>query len=110
MTSNSNISTLVKRLKMEPDDSFSKFALALELIKIDKRKPAIILFEDIVDNDPNYIGVYYHLGEQYLIDGENQKALNIYKYGIEKASFLKDDHAKSELSTALLTLKLEVEE
>ena len=77
------------------------------LLKIGKRKSAIILFEDIVDNDPNYTGVYYHLGEQYILDGENKKALNIYKSGIKIASSLNDEHAKTELSTALLTLELE---
>lgn len=69
----SNIATLAKRVKDHPNDSFSKFALALEIIKIDRRKSAVVLFEDIVQNDPNYVGVYYHLGEQYLIDGENKK-------------------------------------
>ena len=109
MSNNSNIATLAKRVKEHPDDSFSKFALALELIKINKRKSAIVLFEDIMQNDPTYVGVYYHLGEQYLIDGENKKALETYKTGIEIASSLKDEHAKSELSTALLTLELEME-
>lgn len=106
----SNIATLAKRVKDHPNDSFSKFALALELIKIDRRKSAVVLFEDIVQNDPNYVGVYYHLGEQYLIDGENKKALDIYKSGIQIATSVKDDLAKSELKTALLTLELEMEE
>lgn len=107
MPNSSNIRSLAKRLRRNPNDSFSKFALALELLKIGKRKSAIILFEDIVDNDPNYTGVYYHLGEQYILDGENKKALNIYKSGIKIASSLNDEHAKTELSTALLTLELE---
>ena len=107
MPNSSNIRSLAKRLIRNPNDSFSKFALALELLKIGKRKSAIILFEDIVDNDPNYTGVYYHLGEQYILDGEYKKALNIYKSGIKIASSLNDEHAKTELSTALLTLELE---
>jgi len=110
MPNSSKITTLAKRLKTNPNDSFSKFAFALELLKIDKRQSAIILFEDIVKNDPNYTGVYYHLGEQYVLDGENKKALNIYKTGIKIASSQNDDHAKTELSTALSTLELEVED
>jgi len=104
-----NIATLVKRVKESPNDSFSKFALALELIKIDKRKQAMILFEDIVEHDSNYVGVYYHLGEQYLLDGENKKAFDTYNKGIDIASSLNDEHAKSELLTALLTLESEME-
>jgi tetratricopeptide (TPR) repeat protein len=109
MTNVRNIATLAKRVKDHPSDSFSKFALALELIKIDKRTQAIVLFEDIAQNDPKYVGVYYHLGEQYLIDGQNKKALNTYKKGIQIAESINDNHAKSELSTALLTLELEME-
>lgn len=110
MTNSSNIATLAKRVKDQPADSFSKFALALELIKIDKRSQAITLFEDIVQHDPNYVGVYYHLGEQYVLNEENKKALDTYTNGIKIASSLKDEHAKSELTTALFTLELEMEE
>ncbi len=110
MTENSNIAVLAKRVKMRPDDSFSKFALALELIKINKNPQAVVLFEDIVGNDPNYVGVYYHLGEQYLLEGENKKALETYKMGIEIATNLNDAHAKSELATALLALEMDMEE
>jgi len=106
----SNIATLAKRLKEHPDDSFIKFALALELIKVGKLNQAVILFESIVKDDPDYIGVYYHLGEQYALQGENKKALETYKAGIEAAGKLNDTHAESELSTALLTLEMELDD
>lgn len=106
----SNIATLAKRLKEHPDDSFTKFALALELIKVGKLNQAVILFESIVKDDPDYIGVYYHLGEQYALRSENKKALETYKAGIEVARKLNDTHAESELSTALLTLEMELDD
>ncbi|GAB5410741.1 MAG: hypothetical protein BalsKO_31060 [Balneolaceae bacterium] len=55
---NSKISTLAARIKENPNDSFSKFALALELLNIDQTAKARVLFENIVNNDPNYVGVY----------------------------------------------------
>ena len=109
MTKNSNIATLVNRVKSDPKDSFSKFALALELIKTQRNESAIVFFEDIIHNDPNYIGVYYHLGQQYFLIGDNKKAIAVYNKGIEVTTKLKDNHARTELETALITLQIETE-
>ncbi len=105
-----NIKTLLHRVKANPNDLFSKFALALELINVQKNDEAVLLFEDIILRDPEYVGVYYHLGGLYQIKKENKKAIDIYKLGIAVAERLQDVHAKSELATALLTIQLETEE
>jgi Tfp pilus assembly protein PilF len=109
MTS-TNIKTLLRRVKENPGDLFSKFALALELINVQKHDEAILLFKDIIHRDPEYVGAYYHLGGQYQIKKENKMAIDTYKQGIEVAERLQDVHAKSELATALITLQLETEE
>ena len=83
---NSKIPTLAARIKKNPNDSFSKFALALELINIDQPTKAQLLFENIQDNDPNYVGVYYHLAKLYTEINENKKALETYKEGIKIAT------------------------
>ena len=54
---NSKIKKLAGYIKKNPEDSFSKFALALEFLKEDQINKARILFEDIEKNDPCY--VYY---------------------------------------------------
>lgn len=105
-----NISKLAARVKENPGDSFSKFALALELLKQDQTEKARMLFENIVKNDPGYVGVYYHLGKLYSQTGENILALQTYKQGIEVAERSKELHAKSELQSAILTLELELED
>ncbi len=106
----SKIPTLAARVKENPNDSFSKFALALELIKIGQDAKARLLFESIVDTDPSYTGVYYHLAKLYTEIDENKKALDTYKKGIKVAEQAKDQHAKSELQGALLALELEMED
>lgn len=109
MTKSTNIPVLAKRVQENPEDSFSKFALALELLKIGKRQQCILLFEDIINRDPNYVGVYYHLGEQYFLQNKNKEALATYKQGIKVAENQNDLHAKSELQAALQSLELELE-
>lgn len=106
----SKIPTLAARIKKNPRDSFSKFALALELLNIDQKNKAQLLFEDILHTEPTYIGVYYHLAKLYSEINENKKALDTYKNGINIAEKLKNEHVKSELTGALMILELEMEE
>ncbi len=105
-----NIPTLAARIKDNPDDSFSKFALALELIKLGQKEKARILFESILESDPNYVGVYYHLGSLYVELEENKKALTTYKKGIEISNTLNDQHARSELQAALMSFELTMDD
>lgn len=105
----SRISTLAKAVKEHPEDSFYKFTLALEMLKIDETSKARVLFEAICSSDPEYVGVYYHLAKLYVELGENKKALETYKEGIKVAEAQNDNHTKSELSGALLNLEIEME-
>lgn len=106
----SKIPILAARVKENPKDSFSKFALALELINIGQASKAQLLFENILDNEPSYVGVYYHLAHLYLENNENKKAFRTYKQGIEIAEQVNDKHAKLELQGALSVLELEMED
>lgn len=105
----SRISQLARQVKENPNDSFSKFALALELLKKGETTKPRLLFEHIVTHDPNYLGVYYHLGSLYSRLGENKKAISTYKKGIELAQSVGDNHTKSELIAALAHLEIEME-
>lgn len=107
---NKRISTLAKAVKENPEDSFYKFTLALEMLKIEETGKAKVLFEAIRNNDPEYLGVYYHLAKLYEKLSENKKALRTYKEGIEVAERQNDLHTKSELSSALLNLEFEIED
>ncbi|MEX0607990.1 MAG: hypothetical protein WD016_01615 [Balneolaceae bacterium] len=106
---NARISKLAKSVREHPEDSFYKFTLALEMLKLGQVKKAQILFEAIKEKDPQYVGVYYHLAKVYEEIGENKKALQCYKHGIEEAESQNDMHTKSELSAALLNLEIESE-
>ncbi len=95
----------VKKLKAfldtDPDDSFSRFALALEYIKAGDNHTALQYFEYIRDHDPEYVGVYYHLGKLYQSIGNPEKALKTFTTGITAAQKVHDLHAASELEQAI---------
>ncbi len=97
-------------IKENPNDSFSKFALALEFIKIGNNNKALALFENIEENDPEYVGVYYHLGKLYAEIGENKNAIDTYKKGIEVSTNQQDNHSKAEIQSALFELEMELED
>lgn len=92
-----------------PNDSFSKFALALEFLKMDNVGKARILFEDIQNKDPDYVGVYYHLGNTYERLGRLQDARDTYERGIQVATDQNDQRTAAELNEVLTELKFEME-
>lgn len=107
--SNSKIQQLARQIKKDPGDSFSKFALALEFRKRGKFKNARILFEDILETNPDYVGVYYHLGKLYEMHDRLQDAKRMYEHGIPKADQQKKKRTKSELQEALQNLEIEMD-
>jgi Tfp pilus assembly protein PilF len=103
------IKKLVTFLKQNPDDSFTKFALALELIKQNEVSKARVLFESVLKQDPGYLGVYYHLGKLYEQIGLQADARILYTDGIELAATRGDKRTELELKDALETLNIELD-
>ena len=87
-------------LEANPTDSFLRHALALEYIKLGNDHDAKKLFESIVENEPGYIGTYYHLAKLLERIGETEKAIKIYEKGMEEAKKAGDNHSLSELRSA----------
>jgi tetratricopeptide (TPR) repeat protein len=106
----SKIKQLAQQIKNNPGDSFSKFALALEFRKQGEFKRSRILFEDILSNDPDYVGVYYHLGKLYEALDRLGDAQSLYQKGITVASEQNEKRTEKELKEALQQLETEMEE
>ena len=83
-----------------PKDSFLCHALALEYIKLGNDSDARKLFESILENEPGYIGSYYHLAKLLERVGETNEAIKIYEKGMEVAKKAGDNHSLSELRSA----------
>jgi len=109
MTDNKpKIQRLARFLKKNPKDSFTKFALALELLKQDQVSRAQLLFESVLEQDPEYLGVYYHLGKLYENVGRKKDARDLYTAGIHVAKKQNHERTKIELQEALEELKIEM--
>lgn len=97
----SRIEKLLEYMKTSDTDSFLQHALALEYIKIGKDEEARKLFNELLLREPTYIGSYYHLGKLLERAGDFDKAIKIYKRGIEEAQRAGDNHSRMELQGAL---------
>ena len=87
-------------LESQPADPFLQHALALEYIKTGNEEAARLLFEEILNRDPGYIGSYYHLAKLFERTGETEAALEVYEKGMEAAKKAGENHALSELRSA----------
>jgi len=94
------VEKLKEFLKGSPKDSFLKHALALEYIKTGDDATARKLFEEIVENEPGYIGTYYHLAKLLERNDETETATKVYEKGMEEAKKAGDNHAYGELKGA----------
>ena len=94
------IDKLKEYLKASPQDRFLRHALALEYIKVDSDTEARKLYEDILIQDPKYIGSYYHLAKLLERTGENDLAIQWYEKGMTAAKEAGDNHSYNELQAA----------
>lgn len=101
------LKTLARQVRENPDDSFSKFALALECRKKGRLEKARVLFEDIRNRDPDYVGVYYHLGAVYEQLDRPEEARGCYRNGIGVAREQNRGRTISELQEALQALNID---
>lgn len=95
---------LQSMLEKNPTDSFLLFAIAKEYEGLGENKAALDFFLNLKKNQPDYVGLYYHLGKLYEKNDVIEKAFFTYKEGMEVAKKAGDQHALSELAGAKLFL------
>ncbi|MFQ3599278.1 MAG: tetratricopeptide repeat protein [Chloroherpetonaceae bacterium] len=98
------ISLLKKFLENDPNDSFSRYALALDYIKLNRLDDAVKEFVHLLTHAPDYTATYYHLGKVYEKQGRVSDAKKIYQTGITLTAQRGEAHANKELREALSML------
>ncbi|MEO6168511.1 MAG: tetratricopeptide repeat protein [Chitinophagales bacterium] len=102
----SRIDQLLQFLSAHPKDSFVKFALALEHAKAGDDAKTLSYFKEIISEDPDYTGTYYHLGKLYERLNEKEAAELTYQEGLKRTR-VKDQKSYQELQEALNQLLFE---
>lgn len=104
---NDRLQRLLQFLKSSPDDSFLTFAVAKEYESAGDDEQALSYYGRLLEQDPAYVGVYYHLGKLYERREQYETALQTYEQGMVAAKRAGDRHALSELAGARLALEEE---
>lgn len=98
---------LLQFLESSPGDSFLSFAVAKEYESAGDEERALEYYQRLTEQDPDYVGAYYHLGKLYERRRQYEKARQTYERGMEAAKRAGDRHALSELAGARLALEEE---
>ena len=96
------LALLLAFYEQDPDDAFTRFAIAQEYRKRGVPEQALVFYEQLVAEQPDYTGTYYHLGKLYEEVGRKDDAVDAYRKGIEIARQQHNLKDLSELQDALL--------
>ena len=94
------IEKLKEFLRADPDDPFTKHALALEYQKLGDLVTARRLWEEVLTKDPGAVGSYYQLGKLLEEQGEFKLAIGWYEKGMAAARSAGERRAYNELQAA----------
>lgn len=108
MEKTNRLQQLETMLAESPGDAFLLFAIAKEYESMKELDHALQHYHELLKNDPNYVGAYYHLGKLLEELDQGEEAMQIYEAGIEKAEAQNDQHSKRELAEARLNLSIEL--
>lgn len=89
----------------DPNDSFSRYALALELEKSKEAEQAVAQLNEVIRREPGYVAAYHQLGRLLTQSGLLDNARDAYRRGIELASQTGDQRSRSEMQEALEMLE-----
>ncbi|MFM8450004.1 MAG: hypothetical protein ACKOAY_07850 [Haliscomenobacter sp.] len=98
---------LLELLDATPLDSFLLFATGKEYEKMEDLEQALDYYELLEKTNPDYVGLYYHLGKLLERMERSADALAAYDRGMATARKLQDQHSYNELSGARLNLEFE---
>jgi len=92
---------LQEMLAAKPEDTFARYALALELAKSDRPGDAWKHFDYLLKNHPQYSATYYQAGMFLLNEGRPDEAKEVLTRGVEITRSQGNPHAQGELERAL---------
>ena len=99
------LNALLEMLRLDPTDAFLLFALAKEHENANDDATALSYYLQCGEYNPDYVGLYYHLGKLHERATEYDTAAATYTRGMTVAKAANDRHAHNELAMALDALE-----
>lgn len=95
--SKERLDQLLGFLNAGSDDPFIRYAIATEYRKSGQVQEALQFYRGLVEQNPDYVGTYYHFGKLLEERGHIQEAVSIYEKGMQVARQQNNMHAFGEL-------------
>jgi len=95
------LQTLQAMVDANPQDAFSRYALAMEYVNTGALEPAVGEFQSLLEHNPRYAAGYFHGGQTMEKLGRLDEARDLYRRGIQVTTETGDEHTRSELMGAL---------
>ncbi len=101
MASEQRIEKLKEMIAKDPNDSFSRYALALEYNGSGETSAAVEILEELIRLDSKYLAAYHQLGILLSKLNRTQEAKQVYRHGIDLAVELKEEKEANEMREEL---------
>jgi len=95
------LAALRELLADDPDDPFTRYALAMELKGRGDPAGARAELEALLTRAPEYLATYYQLASLLHAEGDSGRAADVIRRGIELAGEAGDAHTAGELEDLL---------
>lgn len=92
---------LKSMVAQSPNDSFSRYGLAMEYRNGGDLEGAMREFRALIEVNPGYCYAYFHGGQTLERLGRLEEAAEMYRQGLEASVRVGDQHARSEIQGAL---------
>ena len=96
---------LESMLAESPDDTFLKYALAMEWESEQQHEKSLQLHRELIAGSPPYVPSFFMMGQQLANLDRIDEARTAITAGIEQANLQGDAHAASEMTMFLTTLE-----
>jgi tetratricopeptide (TPR) repeat protein len=97
----SRVEFLRETLRGDPDNTFVRYGLAMELSQSGDPAEAWAHFQYLLAHHPEYAATYYQAGMFLINQGRREEAQNVLTQGIQVTREQGKPHAQSELQAAL---------
>jgi len=91
-------------VEMDPSDTFSRYALAMEYMGVQNYDGAVTHFSELIRLDPTYSAAYFQAAIARHKQGEKSGAIDFLNQGIVAAEKKGDWHARDEMKAMLAQL------
>lgn len=98
------IEQLERLLTLEPDDTFTLYALAMEHAKQGRHAEAVAYFDRCIASDGAYCYAYYHKARSQEAAGDSAGAIETLRAGLEASERAGDAKAIEETGSYLRAL------